>query len=755
MIRSWLPTVLSIALAGSAASQSAYLRLDAFGYRPTARKLCLVRSPEVGFDAAGSFTPGAVLRVRRSSDDAIVYSAAPQAWNGGSLHGQSGDRVQRFDFSALAQPGTYYIEDPSGERTEDFEIRLDPFAEARRASLRAFYYQRCGVAKQPPFADARWTDSACHRGPGQDDACRPILNPGGTARALWGGWHDAGDYNKYINFADGPLHELLGAYAAAPHAWDDASDIPESGNGIPDILDECRFELEWFLRMQLPGGSVLHKVSVNQYQGGSPPSTDSANRWYAPATASATASACGVFARAAVVFGAQPSADAQAFAVTLENAAAAAWTWLAANPSPSNYGNAGFLNADAEDSPAEQAVNRVVAAAWMAQRTGAAGFHAYVAANYDNLPALEFVANAGGWVSPYQFTGIDSLLAYAGDPGASAAVRQDILSSFRASLISYWTGPLVNDTDAYAAWLGTNDHVWGSNRTRATVGTLYARMAALDLEPCSSALYLRAAQDHAHWLHGANPLGQTYLTNMSDEGAAASVQQPYHLWFADGTIFDGQAGSNVGPAPGLLVGGPNIFFSPDPSYNGPALEPPMAQPAQKSYLDWNTDWPQNSWQISEPSIVYQGAYVRLMAELTPDPAAALLYCPAPDNTSGQSAHLQAQGSGSIAAGDLVLDITCAPAQTFGIAVYGSGATSLPLGQGILCVADPQRVLAPVLFDATGSASIALDLGAAPFDAGPGQISSGATWMFQVWFREPAGPQPRYHFTDSIALPIVP
>lgn len=750
-----LAFVLTVTLGNIAAAQSDFLRVDAFGYHPTARKLCLVRSPEVGFDQAGSFTPGAVLHVRRSSDDAIVYSGSPMPWNGGAIHGQSGDRVHRFDFSAVAEPGTYYIEDPSGERTEDFEVLADVFASPRRSSLRAFYYQRCGTPKAVPFADSRWTDSACHVGPDQDHACLPIGNPGGLARNLWGGWHDAGDYNKYINFADGPLHELLGAYSVAPHAWDDASGIPESGNGLPDILDECRFELEWFLRMQIADGSVLHKVSVDQYQGSSPPSSDQTKRWYAPATASATASACSVFARASLVFAAQPGPSAQAFAVTLEDAARNAWSWLTQNPSHSNYDNAGFLNAAAEDSPAEQAANRVIAAAWLAQLTGEAAFHSFVAANYDGTSALEFVANQGGWVSPYQFTGIDALLSYAQDQGSSVAVSQDILASFRASLITYWTSVLDGDLDAYAAWLNTGDHGWGSNRTRSTAGTLYARMAALDLEPCNSALYRQAALGHAHWLHGANPLGITYLTNMLEHGAPNSAVEPYHRWFADGTVFDGLAGNNVGPAPGLLVGGANINFSPSPSYTGPALAPPMDQPAQKSFRDWNTDWPQNSWEITEPSIVYQGAYVRLMAELTPNPSEPLLYCPAPPNSSGQRAHIRSTGSGSIGAGDLSLEVSCAPGQTFGIAVYGLGSNSLPLGQGVLCVANPQRVLNPVLFALDGSANIELDLGAPPFNSGPGQISSGDTWMFQVWFRETSGPQPRFHFTDAIAVPIVP
>ena len=65
--------------------------------------------------------------------------------------------------------------------------------------------------------------------------------------------------------------------------------------------------------------------------------------------------------------------------------------------------------------------------------------------------------------------------------------------------------------------------------------------------------------------------------------------------------------SLYGPAPGYVVGGPNQNFSIG------SIAPPSGQPIQKSYLDWNGGWPQNSWEISEPAIYYQSAYIRLLA----------------------------------------------------------------------------------------------------------------------------------------------
>jgi hypothetical protein len=62
-----------------------------------------------------------------------------------------------------------------------------------------------------------------------------------------------------------------------------------------------------------------------------------------------------------------------------------------------------------------------------------------------------------------------------------------------------------------------------------------------------------------------------------------------------------------------LSGGANPRYRPDASYTGPRLAPPLDQPAMKAYRDWNTSWPQNSWEVTEPAIYYQAAYLRLLA----------------------------------------------------------------------------------------------------------------------------------------------
>ncbi|MCA8950908.1 MAG: glycoside hydrolase family 9 protein [Planctomycetes bacterium] len=622
-----LVALTALSAAGTIAAQALdpHLRVDQFGYRPNARKVAVLREAVQGFDAPAPFTPGPIVEVRRVAGSAVVWSGAPQPWQNGAVQAESGDRVWWFDFSGLRTPGDYYVHEPlSGRSSAPFTIAPDVYDVALRAALRVFFYQRCGIAKAPPFADPRWADAASHIGPEQDTDCRSVQNPvPATSRDLRGGWYDAGDYNKYVNFADAAVGPLLDAYLDAPAYWPDDYGIPESGNGIPDLLDEIRWEVDWLLRMQNADGSLLHKVSVTSFAANSPPSTDTAPRRYAPATASATATGCHVFAHAAVAFGSRPEPALQAYAQQLDAAAAAGWAWLVANPAaiPSSYNNQGFVNVAAEDSPYEQDMSRLAAAAWRFVRGGDPAMRAWVDTHYTSSHLMQW-----GWASPWEAELHSALLAYTETAGATATVVAAIRQTFAASVTgSAHLARYENGDDAYMAHLYQADYTWGSNATKCLHAIQYLFAARYGLSAAKARSLHDAAEGFLHWLHGVNPLGLTFLTNMRAAGAEGSIDEIYHAWFADGTPWDNASTSAFGPAPGYLSGGPNPTFAPDPSYSGPPLVPPQGQPAQKSYRDWNANWPENSWEITEPAIGYQGRYVRLLAAYTIAPAPQLAF----------------------------------------------------------------------------------------------------------------------------------
>ncbi len=599
------------------------VRVDQFGYLPLGRKVAVLREPVIGYDAPAPYTPGASIEVRRGADHGVAFSASASAWKGGEVHSPSGDRAWWLDFSSLQEEGDFYLHDPAtGVSSESFAIAPDVFTETLSHALRFHYYQRCGTPKELPYADSSWVDAPCHLGAEQDLDCRYVLDPSpASARDLAGGWHDAGDYHKYVNYADGALHDLLGAYEAHPEGWRDDHDLPESGNGIPDLLDEIKWELDWLLKMQLADGSVTHKMGVTDWSAASPPSADTGQRRYSPATASATISACGVWARAALAYGVLPDPTMRAFAARLRGAALAAWSWLEANPGqiPSSYDNAGFSSSAAEDDAYWQEMNRVRAAAFLFALTSDDIYRVFFDSGYSSAHLFLW-----WWASPWEQEIQDGLLFYAALPGATPAVADAINTRYEMLLQGAdHLGRVQSAADAYRAFLFDDDHTWGSNRTKSQQGLMYAAMNRHGLDPVHAADYLSAASDFLHYLHGVNPVGYSFLTNMAGRGAEGSITETNHAWFQDGTVWDSSLHSLYGPAPGILTGGVNPHYQPAPEYIGPPIEPPENQPILKSYRDWNTGWPQNSWEVTECQLASQGSYLRLLAELAAGPPPAL------------------------------------------------------------------------------------------------------------------------------------
>jgi len=266
--------------AARAISFNPHILVDQFGYRPGDPKVAVIRDPHVGYDAKDTFSPGATYQVRRAADGAIVLTGAPVPWHHGAIEPSSGDAGWWFDFSKVSAPGRYFVYDAGRDvRSAEFAIATDPYRGALEAAMRMFFYQRSGSsngdgAKRPRYAGKCWSDEPAFIGREQDSQAHDATDPRNVAKVhdLSGGWFDAGDTNKYVTFAATPVHQLLTAYQNSPQAFGDDTNIPESGNGIPDVIDEVRYEIEWLERMQFaPDGSVALKVGSLGYPSASPP----------------------------------------------------------------------------------------------------------------------------------------------------------------------------------------------------------------------------------------------------------------------------------------------------------------------------------------------------------------------------------------------------------------------------------------------------------------------------------------------------
>ena len=602
------------ACTGSTAQNSApKIVVDQFGYLPELEKRAVIRDPQQGYDARESFQPGSRYAVVDTRTGQTVFEGRPEVWNDGQVDHVSGDRVWWFDFTSVTKPGQYVVRDVE-RRAESFkfEISHSVYKPVLKAAFKTFYLQRAGFEKRPPFAPPGISDRASHLGPGQDGQARlhSSKDDRATERDLRGGWYDAGDYNKYTNWTANYIISLLHAYDENPSIWTDDFGIPESGNGVPDILDEVKWGLDWLSRMQNRDGSVLSIVGLD---GGSPPSSARGPSHYGPPNTSAALTSAGAFALAAKIYG--KNAPARGQANIYAQRAQLAWEWAQSNPNVvfrNNEGASEGLGAgqqEVDDKGRRQ--KGLLAASYLFALTGERGYAQKAEQLYSQLKPIDpFYTNA--FEADLTFT-----LAYlARQPRLPSRFRDRILSDFKSHVARADNGLKASRErrDPYSAH--TQELTWGSNSFKARKGSIFTQAILNRVGGASDLEYKNAASHYLHYLHGVNPLGKSYLTAMESCGAENPVRRFYHSWFP----------GNKRPAPGFLVGGPNPSYERDRCCNSscgrtgdrlcraPVLSPPSGQPPAKSYTDFNDGWPLNSWQVTENSNGYQTAYVRLLSK---------------------------------------------------------------------------------------------------------------------------------------------
>ena len=627
-----IPAISSVAsvAASSAASLgaptiSAFIVVDQFGYLPDAKKIAVVRDPQTGYDAALSFTPGANYQLVNLDTSAVALSGAATSWKSGATFAAAGDKAWWFDFSSVTTPGNYAVVDVERNvRSPGFKIAADIYQPVLKHAMRSFFYQRAGFAKQTPFAEAAWTDAASHIGAGQDKNARLFTdkNNAATERDLSGGWYDAGDYNKYTNWHAYYLVALLHAYAENPTIWGDDYNIPESGNGIPDIIDEIKWGFDWLKKMQNEDGSVLSILGLSH---ASPPSAATGPSYYGPANTSATLTSAGAFALGSKILAQLDNADLTSYAADLKTRAENAWAWSVANPNVifrNNEGATSGLGAGQQEvDNAGRATKKLTAAIYLFAATGSSTYREHVDAN---------ATNAATWVDVWNEPELTAWLYYTSLPDATTSIATSVKNQYQTAFNANHNWPAArNAEDPYRAFIGTSNFTWGSNRTIARKGQTFYNLIDYSINGTDAAEVRNAALGYLNYIHGVNPQGMVYLSNMYSLGVHSSVNEFYHSWFTDKSpLWDRVGTSTYGPAPGFLVGGPNPSYdwdgnctsnSPNAGCGAAALSPPKGQPAMKAYLDFNTSWPLNSWQITENHNDYQVAYIRLLSKFIPVP----------------------------------------------------------------------------------------------------------------------------------------
>ena len=563
-------------------SVSEQIKVDHFGYRTTDKKIAIITSDPSGEVVIKNLERNTVYTV---SQDKITYKGVDNVY--------SGDEIWEIDFSDFSQEGTYFLESLGIGCSYNFKISNSVYNNAIKAVAKSLYYQRCGTNKPSQYAGTWSDDGICHTGDATATKAPSASEDFGTLD-LSGGWHDAGDYNKYL-WGDAPWDAanpwgLMTAYELNSGVFGDDTGIPESSNGVPDILDEVKWELDWYLKMQRDDGRVLDMVSaaVGDYQVGSPPSTDTTTRYYFDPKPGSAAHFVAGTAQGARVF---QSIDAE-YANTLKQAAIDSWNYL-------------LTQGDSE--------SKVWAAAEVFRMDNTIDS----AKNYIDSQYASYDISVH---STYLF----ALWAYTNTPGATSGVVVNMKSSLSSEVDS-----IFSNNDYYLSGMSVSDYGWGSNRQKARYGAVLKMAADLDAtgahtqEEC-----LEHAQDFLHYIHGLNSLNMLYMSNMYLYGGEHSVVQMYHAWFSYGTdwgnndLYYGRPESVVdslfpyfisdnrtstyGPPPGILVGGPNK------NYDGSETPPAGQVYPHRFYRDWGVHAvAEKSFQVNESSNAYTSAYIAL------------------------------------------------------------------------------------------------------------------------------------------------
>ena len=492
--------------------------VNQIGYYPTGKKLGIVKDTTID-----EF----YIQDVNSSDTVFTGTLGEaEEWE------PAGNKFRIADFSDLTTEGAYRLLVPGFEPSYTFDISHAVHEVVGKAGLKSYYYQRCTQEITSEFG-GQWSRQLGH----PDDqvevhtSAASDARPAGTIISSPRGWYDAGDYNKYIVNSGISTYTLLALYEHYSSYFDTVEvDIPESGNNIPDLLEEALWNVRWMLTMQDPNdGGVYHKLSSKQFTNGLMPHEDNTTRYVVMKTTAATLDFSAVMAQSYRIFS-NFETEFPGLADSCLLAAQISWNWARINDNvaysqPSDFGTGQY-----GDNTFSDEFNWAAAELYVA--TGLDSF--YVAMNKSAGMGTPGWQDVGGlpWLTLAHYS-------EAIDPGNTSLTTflQNKLISYANTLRSEY------QSSAFGVVMGAEDwnFTWGSN---GVVGN-QAMILLQAFNLTQDTTYLDAALSNLDYLLGRNATGYSFLTGY---GELHSEHIHHRISELDG----------VSPSvPGLIAGGPN------------------------------------------------------------------------------------------------------------------------------------------------------------------------------------------------------
>ena len=510
--------------------------VNQLGYLPAGNKIAVFAFPQAE-DAAPPSPSEPALLCREDGTSVLEKCPVPFGWDEAS-----GDYIFHMDFSEVTQKGTYHI-CWNGTSSHPFSVGTELYSDLNVLLARALYYQRCGTALLKEHA-GKFARPACHTAPTvlwteyEKYLAGELAESDMNRLDIRGGWHDAGDYGRYTTAGACALAHVLYAYRFFPNAFTKSLNIPESGNGTPDILNECRYELDWLLRMQTEDGSVSHKQSTLHHAAFVMPHEDTNQMLLLPASSMATGSFAAIMALASRIY--RPfdtDFSDKAFA-----AAKKSYEWLTAHPEflfdpTPNVHTGGYGDRSDFD-------ERMWAAMEFYRCTGESRYLEEAHTYFKEQPyPIQY-----GWAD---VSGFAAWALLEPELVPDADLKEDsYLSVTEQEFRIAYKEIILKETDhlldvvaasGYGVALGTKEYPWGSNLMVLNRGMLFSTSHLLTAKP----KYCIAAAKQMDYLLGVNATDYSYVTGVGSH----AFRNPHNRV----TVADGIDET----IPGFVSGGAN------------------------------------------------------------------------------------------------------------------------------------------------------------------------------------------------------
>ncbi|MDQ3844119.1 MAG: glycoside hydrolase family 9 protein [Bacteroidota bacterium] len=524
----FFPAVFIFATPLWAQQSGAAIRLNQEGFYTKGPKLAIVTGTTSvqGFSIVSVNGRDTVFRGKLSSSRQSAYSSTT---------------TRIADFSQWQKQGKYMLYVPGVGNSYPFQIANDVHHQAALAALKAFYFMRVSMPLEEKYA-GKW-----HRGAGHPDTAVVVHpsaasaeRPTGTVLASPGGWYDAGDYNKYVVNSGITMGTLFSAYEDFPQYFQALkTNIPESGNEVPDILDEALYNLRWMLTMQDPyDGGVYHKCTNAAFDGMVMPGVTKLPRYVVQKSTAAALDFAAVMAQAARII--KPfNRQLPGLQDSCLRAAVYAWQWAQKNPAvvyDQEKLNQQFQPSITTGAYGDRSLKDewFWAAAELFSTTQQKTYYDTLLSRRDDAPDLPSWSNT-------RLLGYYTLIR---TQKQLPSFSHPLIALFKTQLLSiaddYITKAQVN---AFATVMGQSvkDFIWGSNAVAANQGILLINAYLFS----GNKKYLNYALTNLDYILGRNATGYCFVTGIGDK----SPMHPHHR----PSVADGIPE----PVPGLVAGGPN------------------------------------------------------------------------------------------------------------------------------------------------------------------------------------------------------